>query len=85
MSECAAPVRPVCMDWPQIVRDLEARGLTQYRIAKLLGLETSTVQHWARVQGDIGWGYGRALMSLHLAYCGESCTVGRVTEAKSKA
>lgn len=77
--------KPIRMNWPTIMRDLDARGWSPYRISDRLEVSESTAQRWRCVIGDIGHGYGQALLALHTEVCGASSTLQRITEAEALA
>lgn len=72
------------MDWAQIMVDLYNAGCTTYRVHLCLGVALCTAQNWAK-GGEPGYGYGRALLRLHSAYCGAALTTLRCTEAEQPA
>lgn len=69
------------VNWRQIFLDLSTQGISGYRVAQLMQIEWSTVQHWLN-GGEPRHGYGQALLSIHSRYCGESLTKFRLEEAK---
>lgn len=72
------------MDWAQIMVDLHNNGCTVYRAAQLLGVADCTARNWSK-GGEPGYGYGRALLRLHSAYCGAGLTTLRCQEAEKAA
>jgi hypothetical protein len=52
-----------------ILDDLEASGLTVYKIALLLGQFYNTVKHW-KSTGRVESHDAQALIALHRQYCG---------------
>ena len=75
-------VHPVRVNWQLIIADLELAGITLYKAAQLMGVEWSTAQRWGGLKQDIGFGYGRALLALHVEYCGERTTLQRLEMAE---
>lgn len=74
------------MDWQQVLDDLRENGCTGYRVAKILGVNWSTVQHWRdSPKAELGYGLGRALLRLHAAFCGAGMTTRRHIEAEQSA
>lgn len=73
---------PPHVRWVLILEDLRDNGCSGYRVADKLQVGWSTVQGWRGVKGDIGYGYGRALLRLHSSYCGAALTFQRLTEAE---
>lgn len=65
--------------WAQVMRDLDANGCTTYRVAMTLAVSDATARNWAK-GGEPGYGYGRALLRLHSAYCGAALTTLRCSE-----
>lgn len=54
------------MDWPSILKDLSARGLTQQQIAERCGVAQGTVSDLARgATKDPAFQFGQALLALH--------------------
>lgn len=80
MTEINAPR----VDWAQVMADLHNNGCTIYRVSQLLGVADCTARNWSR-GGEPRYGYGRALLRLHSAYCGAGLTTLRVTEAEQTA
>lgn len=72
------------ISWVQILDDLRGHGYSGYRVALAIGVGRSTVQGWREAKGDIGYGYGIALMRLHAKACGWSMTFQRLTEAEKR-
>lgn len=77
-------IYPPCIDWAQIMVDLHNSGCTAYRVHLTIGVALCTSQNWAK-GGEPGYGYGRALLRLHSAYCGAALTTRRCTEAEQTA
>jgi hypothetical protein len=75
---------PPKIDWRQILSDLRDHGCTGYRVAIALGTGWSTVQRWGE-GAEPGYGYGRALLRLHAAYCGAAMTLKRQIEGENAA
>lgn len=61
------------VDWPAVIEDLRARGLTITKIAACLGLNRTTVSEW-RLNHEPNFASGAALLELHSRYCGEDLT-----------
>lgn len=72
------------VDWAQIMVDLHNNGCTAYRVALTLCVADCTARNWVK-GGEPGYGYGRALIRLHSAYCGAALTTRRLTEAEQTA
>lgn len=72
------------VDWSQIMVDLHDNGCTAYRVALILCVADCTARNWIK-GGEPGYGYGRALIRLHSAYCGAALTTLRLTEAEQTA
>jgi hypothetical protein len=72
------------MDWAQVMVDLHNNGCTAYRVHLTLGVSDTTARNWMK-GGEPGYGYGRALLRLHSAYCGAGLTTLRVHEAEERA
>ena len=85
MSGTLIQPKVVRVNWPRILADLHDAGCSRYEVTKLLNVEWSTVQRWNMTIGDIGHGYGKALLELHTARCGEATTLQRLTEAEALA
>lgn len=69
------------VSWVQIMADLSANGCSIYRVGLTLGVADCTARNWAK-GGEPGYGYGRALLRLHSAYCGAGLTTLRLAEAE---
>lgn len=71
------------VDWAQIMMDLHNHGCSVYRVALTLCVDDCTARNWSRglKGGEPGYGYGRALIRLHSAYCGAALTTRRLAEA----
>lgn len=52
--------------WPSIIKDLLDSGLTQARVAELIGVAQTTISEMAngRIK-EPGWSKGQALLALH--------------------
>lgn len=61
--------------------DLHNRGCTAYRVALMLAVAETTARNWVK-GGEPGYGYGRALLRLHSAFCGAGLTAQRLQEAE---
>lgn len=72
------------IDWVQVMVDLHNAGCTAYRVAMSLNVADCTARNWAK-GGEPGYGYGRALLRLHSAYCGAGLTTRRLTEGEQAA
>lgn len=85
MSAVLAPVYvyPQLMPWEAMLEDLHAAAWTDYRIAKTLGCDHSTVQAWAQ-GSEPRHSFGQALIELHWRVCGEECGKKRHSEAKPR-
>lgn len=70
------------VDWAQIMVDLHNRGCTAYRVALTLAVAYATAKNWTK-GGEPGYGYGRALLRLHSAFCGAGLTAQRLNEAEA--
>lgn len=71
------------MNWRQVLEDLDRAGCSGYRVAKTLGVNWSTVQHWRDYEyAELKYGLGRALLRLHARYCGADMTAIRQAEAE---
>lgn len=56
------------MDWPNILKDLSERGLTQQQIAEKCGVAQGTVSDLARGESkNPSFSFGQALIDLHRA------------------
>lgn len=77
-------ILPPKVDWAQIMADLHNHGCTAYRVAITLAVADCTARNWMK-GGEPGYGYGRALIRLHSAYCGAALTTLRLTEAEQVA
>lgn len=75
---------PPRIKWSQIMEDLDNNGCTAFRVARSLGVADCTARNWAK-KGEPGYGYGRALLRLHSAYCGAGLTTLRVHEGEVSA
>jgi len=73
-------ILPPKVDWAQIMVDLHNAGCTAYRVAITLCVADCTARNWLK-GGEPGYGYGRALIRLHSAYCGAGLTTQRLAEA----
>lgn len=71
------------INWKAILQDLDERNTTLYRVSIILGVSPSTAQRWRDVKGDIGYGYGRALLRLHAKVCGAGLTFQRMAESEA--
>lgn len=60
---------PIKRDWPKIMRELRARGLTPYKVATVLGCSHCTAQNWEK-GGEPGHAFGEALILLYEATFG---------------
>lgn len=78
-------IAPPQVNWRQILDDLRDHGCTGYRVTIEIGVAWSTVQGWRECKGDIGYGYGRALLRLHSKYCSAGMTLQRQYEAEKSA
>lgn len=66
--------------WTDVMADLNAAGVSGYRVANLLACEWSTVQRW--MQGsEPRHSYGAALLELHTRYCGACATQQRLKDS----
>lgn len=74
-------INPPEVKWAQVMADLLQHGCTPYRVALTIGVAETTVRNW-RKGGEPGYGYGRALLRLHSAYCGAALTTLRLTQAE---
>ena len=72
------------IDWAQIMADLNERGCRTYRVSMIMAVSDATARNWAK-GGEPGYGYGRALLRLHSAWCGAALTTLRCTEAEGRA
>ena len=56
--------------WTSIIKDLLDSGLTQHRIAELVGVAQTTISEMAngRIK-EPGWSKGQALLKLHAEHC----------------
>jgi len=51
-------------DWPQLIRTIEGRGLSQRGIARELKVAPATVNRWRYGDGEPGYSNGAALILL---------------------
>lgn len=80
--ELDAPAQQILVDWPRVLLDLHTAGTQNYHVAIMFHVKPSVVQGWKNSHSDIGYGYGRALLALHMQVCGQELTVQRIDEAK---
>lgn len=53
------------MNWPELLKDLRARGWTQVRLAERLGLAQSTLSELSQGKTEPRYSNGAALVALH--------------------
>lgn len=54
------------IDWAKVMRELRAEGMTPYKIAMVIGCSRCAAENWEE-GGEPGYGYGAALLALHVA------------------
>jgi hypothetical protein len=69
------------VDWAGIIADLNAAGVSGYRLANILGLDWPTVRHW-RDGGEPTHSRGVALLEVHTRFCGRENTTARLDSAQ---
>lgn len=60
-------IQPVRHDWPAIIRELEAAGITQYKLAVMMHRQIGWVQRIAQGQQPKHY-EGEMLLSIHAEY-----------------
>lgn len=73
-------VYPSDLDWPTVMGDMSARGMTYYAQARAIGVRHSTYDHWRRFRGKPQHAYGEAILELHAKVCGHELTILRRQE-----
>lgn len=68
------------VDWAAVIADLNAAGLSGYRLSVILGLDWPTVRHW-RDGGEPTHSRGMALLEVHARFCGRAQTSSRIESA----
>ena len=51
-------------DWPRIIAEIEASGLSPYKLALQLGVDPTTVRHW-QADGEPKHINGTELLRIH--------------------
>lgn len=69
------------VDWAAVIADLNAAGVSGYRLCVIMCLDWPTIRHW-RDGGEPRHSYGTAILEVHTKFCGEECTAQRVREAR---
>lgn len=69
-------IYPDLIDWKRILEELQAAGVSMYRVALILGADWSTVDAW-RKGSEPRYGYGQALLKLHRRVIGEKLDMSR--------
>lgn len=59
-------IQPV--DWKRILDEINAVGFSDYKVAMILGADSSTVGGWHK-GSEPRYGYGAALLRLHAKVC----------------
>jgi hypothetical protein len=54
--------------WGRILDELNAQGFSDYKVALILGADSSTVGAWHK-GSEPRYGYGAALLNLHAKVC----------------
>ena len=75
-------VYPSIPPWKDIFDDLISSGCRINRMAELLGKQQSTVSYWYREASELPYGAGRAVLALHMRYCGFQRTEIRLQQSK---
>jgi predicted transcriptional regulator len=70
----------VVVEWSSVVKDLNDRGYSIYRIAKLLKASQCAVKNWSK-GGEPGFGLGAALIKLHSDATMDNATSSKEDEA----
>lgn len=74
-------IYPAVLNWADILADLNAAGISGYRVAALMGIQWGTVGRWLE-GSEPRHSYGQALLALHTRYCGAEATQKRQREAR---
>lgn len=67
--------------WRDVLADLRAAGVSGYRLAAIMLISRSTVQHWEG-GGEPSHSYGAAILEVHRRFCGATCTDLRIHQAE---
>lgn len=67
--------------WTQVLADLRAAGVSGHRLAAIMNISRSTVQHWES-GGEPSHSYGAAILEVHRRFCGEHCTDLRIHQSE---
>lgn len=68
--------------WKEIFQDLNTSGCSISMISEIIGKKQSTVWYWANNSTDLPDSAARAVLTLHLRYCGHEVTAMRLNESK---
>lgn len=74
-------VIPTVMPWPDILNDLRANGVSGTKVAEMIGISWSTLQHQTKGFCEPRESYGRALLAIHKHFCGEDQHRLRIQQA----
>ncbi len=80
-SQQVEDVFPRIMDWPKVIEDIKATGLTYSAIANTIGAGWSTFQRY-REGGEPRHSVGSSILLVHSRHCGIELTKPRVAEAE---
>lgn len=69
------------VDWAAVLSDLRAAGVSGYRLANVMLISRSTVQHWES-GGEPSHSYGVAILEVHTRFCGKERTNLRITQSE---
>lgn len=61
--------RPHSRDWPGIIAELEAAGVSNSELARLLNVTRSAVFHWLRSGREPSYYYGEKILQIHARHC----------------
>lgn len=69
------------VDWAAVLADLREAGVSGYRLANIMTISRSTVQHWVD-GGEPTHSYGVAILEVHTRFCGSERTNLRITQSE---
>lgn len=68
--------------WKEIFQDLTTCGCPVSLVSELVGKKQSTVWYWANNSEDLPDSAARAVLQLHMRYCGHDLTQMRINGSK---
>lgn len=72
---------PKKLDWRLLLQDLKDKGISLYKVAKILGRSESTVHSWWKGH-EPSHSNGEAVIDLHIQTCGLQFTDQRLDAMK---